>query len=105
MLNGRLVSCYNETETEVDVPPAAIKKYHQEILDCAQRSLSEQRVQQREFTNMTLAFDSSRIKEARTAIRTFQKTFAQEFYQKDKKKDSVYQLSVQLFRLDQEDIL
>lgn len=102
--NGKMKSTYNESETEFDIPSLALKEYHQEMLTLASRALFEQEVKVREFSNMTLAFDSSKINEAQKFIRTFQKQFAEKFYQPEFKKDSVYQLSMQLFRLDQKDL-
>ncbi|MGZ3775939.1 MAG: DUF4423 domain-containing protein, partial [Bdellovibrio sp.] len=63
-------------------------------------AIQEQAVQQREFLNMTLAFNAEKTKEAKQALRKFQQEFAEKFYDENKNKDSVYQLSIQFFRLD-----
>lgn len=88
------------SETTNDIPSSTIKKYHEEILSKAEQSLFIDDVKNREFTNMTLAFSQNQMEEAKMAIRSFQKEFAEKFYPKTQEKDSVYQLSVQLFRLD-----
>lgn len=98
--NGIYQSRFNESETTFDVPSAAIKKYHEEILKKAEESLTVDSVLEREFLSMTLAFSQDQMTDAKEAIRQFQKDFADKFYPKEKNKDSVYQLSVQLFRLD-----
>lgn len=98
--NGIYQSRFNESETTFDVPSAAIKKYHEEILNKASESLTLDSVLEREFLSMTLAFSQDQMSDAKEAIRQFQKDFADKFYPKEKEKDSVYQLSVQLFRLD-----
>jgi uncharacterized protein (TIGR02147 family) len=82
------------------VPSNAIKKHHDEMLKKAEESLYTDDISQREFLNMTLAFSKKQMKEAKMAIRLFQEDFAKKFYSKESQKDSVYQLSVQLFRLD-----
>jgi uncharacterized protein (TIGR02147 family) len=98
--NGIYEARDESTETSYDIPSLAIKKYHEEMLDKAKSSLYHDDVEQREFLSMTLAFSKEETKEAKRAIRDFQKKFAKEFSQKNKKCDSVYQLGVQFFRLD-----
>ena len=98
--DGKFVARDNESQSSYDVPSNAIKKYHEEILNKAGQSLFTDDVKEREFLNMTLAFSQDQVDEAKEAIRKFQKEFAEKFYVPEKEKDSVYQLSVQLFRLD-----
>lgn len=98
--DGIYKSSYIESETTFDVPSSTIRKYHEEILKKAEQSLMTDNVLEREFLNMTLAFSKEHMNEAKEAIRLFQKDFAEKFYPKEKEKDSVYQLSVHLFRLD-----
>ena len=101
--NGRYKALANESVTEMDVPSRAIRTYHSEILTRADRALYRDSVQEREFLGMTLAFAQTDLVEAKEAIREFQKQFAERFYSEEKKKNSVYQLSVQFFRLDQKE--
>jgi uncharacterized protein (TIGR02147 family) len=100
MEDGIYKSSYIESETTFDVPSSTIRKYHEEVLKKAEQSLLTDSILEREFLNMTLAFSQEQMKEAKEAIRSFQKDFADKFYPKEKAKDSVYQLSVHLFRLD-----
>lgn len=100
IVNGKMQSCISETESTVDVSSIAIRKYHEQIINKSLLALHEQSVQKREYTSVTFAFDSSRILEAKKALRKFQKQFMDEFYVESNSKDSVYQLSFQLFRLD-----
>lgn len=97
--NGKYVATHVESATTFDIPSENIKKYHRQVMEIASRALQEQSVQQRDFANMTLAFDSDRIAEAQRYLRKFQQDFAKEFYPK-KNKNSVYQLSIHFFRLD-----
>lgn len=100
--NGRYQASSERSETEMDVPSEAIKKFHCEAFRRAERSLYEQSVLEREFLNMTLAFPKSEMKEAKEFIRNFHAQFAERFYTETKKnKNSVYNLSIQFFRVDE----
>lgn len=101
---GQLSVSFSESETDYDLPSASIKNYHDEVMDQAKLALFELGVHEREFINMTVAFDSGKLAEAKRAIRAFQKDFAEKFYQPEQKSNSVYQLSVQLFRLDRDEV-
>lgn len=92
----------NQTITDMDVPHAALKNYHKQMFSQAEKSLASQPVESREFLNMTMAFPRASMEQAKTAIREFQESFARTFYSEEDAKDSVYQLSIQFFRLDQE---
>jgi len=97
---GIIKASYDESETDFDIPSDSIKQYHYEMLMMARTALYDQDVTSREFSNMTLAFDTSKLPEAKKFVRDFQRQFAEKFYSKKSAKNSVYQLSMQLFRLD-----
>ena len=99
--DGKMISVHNECESEMDMASDDIKIYHQEIIKKTQTALACQAVDEREFLNMTLAFDSKKMADAKEFIRSFQIDFARKFYSAETTKDSVYQLSVYCFRLDQ----
>jgi uncharacterized protein (TIGR02147 family) len=98
--NGKYQATYEESETNYDVSSNSIKNFHEELLKKASHSLYFDDVKEREFLNMTMAFSQHQIHEAKESIRQFQKDFAEKFYNNANPKDSVYQLSIQLFRLD-----
>jgi uncharacterized protein (TIGR02147 family) len=98
---NKLKAVYKESETSYDIPSDAIKEYHRQLLKKAEGALIQQSVHQREFLNMTLAFNNGELEEAKRAIRLFQRTFADRFYSQNGPKNSVYQFSLQFFRLDQ----
>lgn len=94
-----------ESSTTFDIPSDMIKKYHRQIMDQASQALQEQPVQQRDFLNMTLAFDIERAEEAQKVLRKFQQEFAEKFYpENSENKNSVYQLSMHFFRLDKKGV-
>jgi uncharacterized protein (TIGR02147 family) len=98
--NKKYKASYELSETSYDVSSDSIKKFHEELLKKAEHSLYFDDVEEREFLNMTMAFSQKQMAEAKKYIRQFQKDFAEKFYSEVKSKDSVYQLSIQLFRLD-----
>jgi uncharacterized protein (TIGR02147 family) len=94
-----------ESSTTFDIPSDTIKKYHRQIMDQASQALQEQPVQQRDFLNMTLAFEIERAEEAQKVLRKFQQEFAEKFYpENSENKNSVYQLSLHFFRLDKKGV-
>jgi len=98
--NGKISAVLQESETSFDIPSEDIKKYHRQLLKKAETALFEQSILQREFLNMTLSFDAEKIAAAKKEIRQFQRAFADKFYPQSGSKNSVYQFSLQFFRLD-----
>lgn len=98
--NKKYQANYEQSETSYDISSESIKKFHAELLKKAEHSLFFDDVEEREFLNMTMAFSEKHLIEAKNSIRQFQKDFADKYYSDIKTKDSVYQLSIQLFRLD-----
>jgi uncharacterized protein (TIGR02147 family) len=87
--------------SSVDVPSQAVKQLHEQILGKASGALFTQGVKEREFIATSFAFDSSQLEEAKKEIREFQRAFSEKFYSGSRRKNSVYQIAVQFFRLDQ----
>ena len=98
--NGSYRASFESNVSPNDLPSDAIKKFHDDMLKKAETALFTDNIHEREFQNMTLAFSQAQMQEAKAAIRSFQKEFAKKFYPETQDRDSVYQLSVQLFRLD-----
>lgn len=98
--NGKMQAVSAQSESDMDIPSIAIRQFHEQILQLGQRALHEQIVDQREFMSTTLAFNTDRMAEAKKAIREFQNYFSKEFYQETDNKDSIYQMSMQFFRMD-----
>jgi uncharacterized protein (TIGR02147 family) len=99
--NGKMKSCFPETESTMDMPSVAIRKYHEQIIQKSLTALHEQPVHQREYSSATFAFEANRAAEAKKFLRKFQKGFAEDFYTNSKNKNCIYQLSLQFFRIDQ----
>ena len=97
---GRFIPCVGETATDVDVANLVVRRFHSEILDRAKQSLTADSVNVREFNSVTLAFSKADLRQAKEMIRSFQDEFCERFYRNSRKqKNSVYQLSIQLFPL------
>lgn len=90
-----------ESESTFDVPSASIRAYHAQVLERAGRALDRQSVTEREFLNATMAFASQDLPAVKVFIRDFQKRFIDRFCNDDANRDSVYQLSLLFFRLDE----
>lgn len=102
--NGRYRACLEESYTQSDVSSDSIKKFHREIMKRAEQALTSQSVLEREFITMTFSFSTARLHEAKQYLREVQNQFIDRFCMNEeagpRAKDSVYQLSLQCFRLD-----
>jgi uncharacterized protein (TIGR02147 family) len=97
--NGRYFVTSEESETANELPSSARKRFHAEMIKKSEQALFHDLSEEREFQTMTLAFDRTQISQAKEMIQNFQREFSKKFL-KMKHKNSIYQLSVQFFRLD-----
>jgi uncharacterized protein (TIGR02147 family) len=81
-----------------DIPSEAIRNYHQQLLKLASSALESQPVDERDFSGCTIALDPASLPKARDLIRNFQKELME--LVNTGEKTAVYQMSMQLFRLD-----
>jgi hypothetical protein len=65
----------------------------------AEAAIEKQTTAERDFSGCTIAIDPAKLPQARELIRNFQKELME--LVKDGEKTAVYQMSMQLFRLDQ----
>lgn len=86
--------------TTVNVPSAAIKEHHRQILGKATESLYSTPVQKRDFSSLTFAFDPDRIEEVREQISQFLRKMSDLF--ECGKRNQIYTLSIQFFPLSRE---
>lgn len=82
-------------------PSKAIREFHFQFLDELKKAIAREPVLKRKNKSMYVAFDSSRIDEARVWLEKMSKQFMDEFCMSEHA-DSVYQLGVYLSRADQE---
>jgi uncharacterized protein (TIGR02147 family) len=98
--DGKLSAKDDFTASPDGIPSAALKKFHQQVIEKAVSALYTQPVEDRDVTNMMFAFDRSKMKEAKALIREFRRGFNQKLGPSPKN-DSVYCLAIQFFQLDQ----
>ena len=82
------------TRSTTDVPSAALRRLHADMLSHAISSLDSVSVEDRDVTSMTLAIDSSRIPIAKELIRSFRRTLAE--FLEGGEKDEVFHFNIQL---------
>lgn len=91
---GRWVPTGAWTSTH-DVPSAALRKHHRQLLAQAIDSLDSASVDERDVTSMTLAIDPKRLPEAKRRIKAFRRELAA--FLEGGEATAVYQLCLQLF--------
>lgn len=75
-----------------------IRKYHKQMLERAKDAVENQTMNERDLRGLTIAFDRARVNEAKEDIQKFVAQFEKKYGKGSR--DSVYQLSLALFRLD-----
>ncbi|MFZ4715555.1 MAG: TIGR02147 family protein [Bacteriovoracaceae bacterium] len=101
--NGTFKQIAPPLSTSNDIPSAAIRNYHRQILALAQSRLEQVAVEEREYSTVTMAVNTKKIHEAKKLIREFKKDMAELL--ETGSKSQVYQLSIQLFPLNDKEIL
>lgn len=90
----KLVECRASTS---DVPNTFLRKGHKRKTLRGLQSLEEDPVELRDFTDITMAIDPSKIPEAKERIREFRRDLCA--FLEDGEKKQVYQMNIQLFPL------
>lgn len=96
--NGRYRKTHGKYLVQSGVPDEALRKYHHKMLELAQESLVTQTPAEKAVGSETLPLDSADLAEAKEIIETcFQQII--QLSERAKKKDHVFHLGIQLFRL------
>ena len=77
---------------------SAIRNFHQQILELAQRSLEEDPLEDRDFGVMTMAIDPEKLPQARIMIKEFRRELSK--FLEEGESQRVYSLAIQLFPID-----
>jgi uncharacterized protein (TIGR02147 family) len=101
--NGTLSTSDRFTTILSNAPSRSIKKYHSQILRLAESSLYQDPIDERDFSSITFTIDSRKMDEARNLIKEFRRRFAEQMTN-SQQNDSIYNLSIQFFRIDQKTI-
>jgi hypothetical protein len=81
------------------IPSEAGRKFHSQMLEKAADALHSQSISERYISSALIPFDSSDLPQASQVLQNFRKSFSGNF-DRTKKKEAVYCLGVQLFRVD-----
>lgn len=100
--DGEFVSVQQDGWVPGGVPSASIRKFHRQVLEKAIQAMSVQPVQERYFSTRFLTIDRADLPEAFDAIKSFQLRFCDQI-QSDKPKELLYCISMQLFKMVEED--
>ena len=93
--NNRLCRKVGSLNTTEGIPSAALRKYHKQNLLLAIASIEQDGIEDRYNTSITMAIDSSRLKEARKLFLKFRDRMCT--FLESENPDSVYTLGLQLF--------
>jgi len=95
---GRWVASYEFFATENDIPSRALKEAHRQLLGMAERSLSEDEVDEREFQFLNLPYQREAMPEVKEFIRNFVQEFCEKFAVKECGNE-VGSLTIQFFNI------
>lgn len=84
--------------TPSEIASLGLKSFHKQILNKAVKAVDEQNVADRVFSGLTMAINPEKLPEAKQMIENFKQELSTLLEVDEKSK--VYQLSLQLFRLD-----
>ena len=96
--NNKMVLTEEFTAGPDGIPSKTIQEHHLQLLQKAVQSISNQGVNERDISSITMAFDSKKLSEAKIKIKKFRRSFNKEMTLGGDKNE-VYCLSVQFFRL------
>jgi uncharacterized protein (TIGR02147 family) len=86
------------TETGCEIPSAAVKSYHAQILEKAGQALHLQPIEKRDFRSTVLAIRKEKLAEAKKALEKLHQDFCMDISETSPgNMDDVYCLSTQLF--------
>ncbi len=92
---GRLTVREKTISTGTDILSAAIQLHHKQMITRAAEAITEQNVNAREITSVTLRMDPKRIDEAKKRIREFRDLFNKDF--SSDQSEAIWQINLQLF--------
>lgn len=95
--SGHYRRCIETFTTTNNIPSAAIRNFHRQMLQLAERTLDHVPVPQRLFFGQTMGISKENLDEAQNLIVAFRARF--DSLMKTSQPDSVYQLAIQFFPL------
>lgn len=101
--DGTLAVSKQNMQTADTTNSRTVAKFHEDMLDMAKSSIKEQSSEVRCLSALTFAIEKKKLAEAFKRIHEFRNELDTYFSSKKKSYDAVYQLNIQLFRLDCDD--
>ena len=96
--DGRLISRVPRSQTPNDIPSQAIRQFHRGILQKAESAIESQSVEDREFQTIVMAIESDALPTFKARLRDFAAK-TKDLAAACTRKDKVYALSMQMFRI------
>lgn len=94
---GRLRVSASNVETTSEVVDEGIKRFHEQMMENAKKSVREVSIDRRAIKGVTLAFSERQIERAKELINEFEDKFLDLL--DDERGDGIYQLNIQFFPL------
>ncbi|MES2768584.1 MAG: TIGR02147 family protein [Bdellovibrionota bacterium] len=96
---NKLSVLVREPSTPSNIPSAAIKLFHRQILEKAITAIDMQSVEERDFSAITMPISKDIMEEAQIKIKNFRREFDKWAQENSKNKKDVYCISIQFFNL------
>ena len=105
--SGKLVPTELNTRTTNDVPSEAIRKFHKQMLQKAMDSITLQNIDKRDVSLAVLTVNSKDLPEIKRKIQKFRNELCEQIdlLSPANKRDHVYSLGIQFFRITNEERL
>jgi uncharacterized protein (TIGR02147 family) len=97
---GNLSKTYDFRATPSGIPSRALKQHHQQIMKKAETALFECDIAETDFASIAFSMNSNDISWAREELKKFRRELTKRL-SNNKSKDRIYELSMQLFPMDQ----
>lgn len=98
-VEGKLQQKMKDYYTEDDISNEALKRFHEQMIDHAKKSLRSCPVESREIRGFTLCVDQTQIEEMKESLRKLEESFSGKFEKPNG--SNIYQLNIQFFPLTQ----
>lgn len=97
--NGKWSAHKGLLKTSDDIPSAAIKAHHTQVLNLAKNAIHTQTVEQREIYSLMLAINKGKILQAKKMIRKFQAEASALLSKPGEKRNAIYCMAIQFFEV------
>ena len=96
---GRYFDVDENVNTASEIPNISIRKFHKQVISKALVALETQDLEQRDFSSNLFAIDLNDLDEMKKNIKCFRRNLTSKA-SKSEKKNALYALNIQFFRID-----